>query len=196
MPIQAVETITARVNDTKSRDKNIFRIAIFLLGIGSVGSARVLGQATAAGVRKADFQVGLGVSGGPHYGGHRYYGGTFYTTFDFSQHWGIEGDIRQVDTTGDNKLYERTYQLGVRYVRHYKGFINPYGKIMVGRGVFNFANDSANLAYNIGVLGGGVDLNVTRHINVRGDFEYQHWKGFPNGALTPKMLTAGVAYHF
>src|SRR6187402_370645 len=196
MPVREAYSLQVRLNRGTRRNKKSLCVALSLLIFGAIGSTKMRAQAAPAGIGHSSFQAGLGFSGGPHYGGSRYYGGTFYTTYDFTQHWGIEGDIRQVNTTADNKLYERTYQLGVRYVRHYKGFINPYGKIMVGRGGFNFYNDSANLAYNIGVLGGGVDLNVSRHINVRGDFEYQHWKGFPNGALTPKILTAGVAYHF
>jgi hypothetical protein len=192
VPIQ--ESMAAEA--TTNGGKRAFRLALFLLALGSIGSVKIQAQASAAGVRAGDLQVGLGFSGGPHYGGSRYYGGSIYASFDFLQHWGVEADFHQVNTSANNKLYERTYEIGGRYVRHYKGFINPYGKVMIGRGVFNFANDSANLAYNMYSIGGGIDFNVTRRINARGDFEFQRWPSFPGNALTPKVATIGVAYHF
>ena len=67
---------------------------------------------------------------------------------------------------------------------------------MYGRGVFNFPNDVANLAYNLGAVAGGVDYNALRHVNVRVEYEYQHWFGFPPNALTPQLGTVGVAYRF
>ena len=60
---------------------------------------------------------------------------------------------------------------------------------MYGRGVFNFPNmvdsvtntltPTANLAYNIGAIGTGLDYRIVPGMNVRADFEYQRWIGFP-----------------
>ena len=129
------------------------------------------------------------------------YGG--YGTIDFRPHLGLMLDFHQAN--GTDKIYERTYEVGVRYVRHY-GRIDPYGKIMYGRGVFNFpppsfnptGPSSGNLAYNLGAIGGGVDYKLRRSINIRGDYEYQVWKSGPGivNGLTPWLASIGAAYHF
>jgi hypothetical protein len=65
--------------------------------------------------------------------------------------------------------------------------------------VFNFAQNGAtyaNLAYNLFSLGFGTDVKVTRYLNVRADYEWQDWLGFPPHGLTPQLVTIGVAYHF
>ena len=74
---------------------------------------------------------------------------------------------------------------------------------MYGRGVFNYQFDVANLAYNMADAGVGVDVNVTRRINVRADYEYQQWFGFrgnlndpDSSTLSPQVFTIGAAYHF
>ena len=131
----------------------------------------------------------------PDYSPQRYYGIGGYVTLDLTHHYGVELNIRQLNTTGTNNLYERTYELGGRYVRHY-GRFGPYGRVNIGRGVFNFPHNSANLAYNMYALGGGVDVNIIPSINVRGDFEYQSWPSFPPRGLSPLVATVGVAYHF
>jgi len=68
--------------------------------------------------------------------------------------------------------------------------------VMYGRGVYNFPQGRANIAYDIYTFGGGADLAVKRSINVRLDYEYQNWAGFPLGTLHPSVVTIGVAYHF
>ena len=62
---------------------------------------------------------------------------------------------------------------------------------------------SANLAYNMGVIGVGVDVNVTQRVNVRADYEYQQWYSFhgqvfnsASSILSPQGITIGAAYHF
>ena len=164
-------------------------------------------QARAAAVRSSDLQAGGGfVLAGPDYGHNDFKGYMGYADFDFKYNYGIEFDIHQTNAPSPSKLYERTYELGGRYVRHY-GIWHPYAKVMYGRGVFNYEYNVANLAYNIGVVGAGVDVNVAKHVNVRADSEYQHWfsfRGFVNqgfvtsttSSLSPQLFTIGAAYHF
>ena len=165
------------------------------------------GQAKATAVRSGDLQAGGGfVLAAPDYTEQTFKGYMGYATFDFKYHYGIEFNVHQVNAPGPSKLYERTYELGGRYVRHY-GIFHPYAKLLYGRGVFNYEYDVANLAYNIGTVGAGVDVNVHRHINVRADYEYQNWfnfRGFVNqgsvtsnsASLSPQLFTIGAAYHF
>ena len=146
--------------------------------------------------RVADLQLGGGYAlASPDYG-PRISGFTLYGTYDFRTHLGAEFDFHQASSHNGNSLYERTYEIGPRYVLHLNHGLNPYVRVMYGRGVFNFPANIANLAYNMGVAGGGVDINVRQHINVRADYEYQQWFGFPPHGLTPQVVTIGVAYHF
>ncbi len=37
---------------------------------------------------------------------------------------------------------------------------------------------------------------LKKSAGIRGDYEYQKWTSFPNGGLTPQLVTIGAAYHF
>jgi hypothetical protein len=156
----------------------------------------VLGQATSTASRKADLQVGVGfVSDNSDYDPQRLKGLAFYTTLDLTNHLGGEFVIHQANSSAGDQLYERSYEIGPRYFRHY-GRFSPYVKAMYGRGVFNFPNNVANLAYNMFAGGVGADIRILPYLNVRGDFEYQDWLSFPPQGLSPQVITIGVAYHF
>jgi opacity protein-like surface antigen len=169
--------------------------------------ARANGQAsTATAYRKADLQAGGYFSGvWPDYGNRLLgYGG--YVAYDFLPHWGAEFDFRQAKSTNGSQLTERTYEFGGRYVITHKSRFNPYARVSYGRGVFNFPKGSSlygfNTAYNLMAFGAGVDYNLSRSINIRGDYDYQHWFNFPgisgtaNSSLAPQAVSVGVAYHF
>jgi len=148
--------------------------------------------------RVGDLQLGGGFMFGSstyNFNSSRLIGGAFYTSFDPRPHWGGEFSFRQTRPSSDSTVYERTYEIGPRAYFTYKSLL-PYAKFMFGRGVYNFPNSVANVAYNIYTYGGGADFRVTRSLNVRGDYEYQNWAGFPLGTLHPSLLTIGVAYHF
>ncbi|SDF48203.1 outer membrane beta-barrel protein [Terriglobus roseus] len=171
-------------------------------------SARANGQATTAtAYRNSDLQVGGYFSVvRPDYGPHLLGYGA-YAAYDFKPHWGAEFNFRQGNARNTD-IYERTYELGARYVITRKNHFNPYARASYGRGVFNFPPGingfpfGANLAYNLMAFGGGVDYNLTRSINVRGDYDYQHWFGFPaypsggTSSISPQAFSVGVAYHF
>jgi opacity protein-like surface antigen len=153
-------------------------------------------QARAAADRQADAQIGGGYSNADSdYSTERYPGYFIYGTFDFTKHFGLDAEYEQVHYTGTGGMYERTYQIGGRYVRHY-GRFHPYLRGMYGRGVFNFPFNRANLAYNMLGIGGGVDVNIARHINARVDYEHQTWYKFVGDKLQPSVISVGAAYHF
>jgi opacity protein-like surface antigen len=158
----------------------------------------VYAQASPTGIRKASLQVGAGFSNAnTDYVPNRVNGATIYADYDFFHHLGLEGEFRYLKD-GRTNIYEKTYEVGPRYSRSY-GRFSPYVKGLYGRGVFNFTyrgERTANLAYNLVAVGGGVDYRLLRHISVRGEYEYQHWFGFPLHGLTPSAVTVGAAYHF
>jgi opacity protein-like surface antigen len=175
------------------------RCAIFgvvtALAIGCMPSTRAQATAPTA-TRKADLQIGgdFTFSPAPDYGLETFYGGGGYVTFDFTRNLGVELNFHQLNGPVSS-IYERTYEVGLRYVKHF-GIVAPYVRGSYGRGVFNFPNNSFNQAYNIFSGGGGVDVRVQRHVNVRADYEFQTWLNFPDNGLTPQVVTLGAAYHF
>lgn len=169
-------------------------IATFVLGIGQ----QTLGQGLPTATRAGDLQLGGGFNfarSGYNFTPIHLIGESFYTTFSWKPHWGGEFDFHNVKATEDSTVYERTYEIGPRIFIH-RGAVTPYAKVMYGRGVYNFSQSRANIAYNIYTYGAGLDLAVRRSINVRADYEYQNWMGFPLGTLHPSVVTLGVAYHF
>ena len=167
-------------------------------------------QATATAKRAGDALVGAGYTSAVSDYGIRFTGFNVYGDFDFTQHFGVEANFHYAAAPSPNPLYEKTYEIGARYFRTY-GPIVPYGKIMVGRGVFNYpANPlpapqdqaSANLAFNMYAIGAGLDLKVRQWLYVRGDYEYQKWPSFrgsafgPANGLSPELFSVGAAYHF
>lgn len=169
--------------------------------VGAAGAAGAQALPTAA--RLADVQVGGSFSTVSSDYGVRWKAFGFYADVDGDfHHLGLELNFHEAKAPTP-VLYERTYEVGPRYVRHIGRFA-PYVRAMYGRGVFNFAGpkngqtvEIANLAYNIYTLGGGMDVKVLPGLHVRAfDYEYQEWPSFPPHGLTPSLITFGVAYHF
>jgi len=170
----------------------------FVLLFAGQARAQVGVHALPTATRAGDLQIGAAFALGSstyNFNTSNLAGIAFYTTFDVRSHLGGEFNFHQNKSTQDSTVYERTYEIGPRiYVL--KGNFAPYAKAMYGRGVYNFSNNIANIAYNIYTVGGGADLRVARSINVRADYEYQTWPGFPLATLHPSVITLGVAFHF
>ena len=168
---------------------------ILAVVVCAAGTSAAWAQSRSTASRAGDLQVGGTISlADSDYVANRIRGFGVYGDFDFRAHYGVEVAFHQLNDPNSD-VYERTYEFGGRYLRHYN-HLTPYVKGMYGRGVFNFPYSEANLAYNMMVGGGGVDIPVHPRINVRAEFEYQHWFGFPPHGLTPMLGTIGVAYHF
>ncbi len=175
-----------------------------LLLFGIIFTPLLHAQAGPTAIRKGDLQIGAGYSNAQSDYGRRYAGFNIYGDFDFRSHWGVEANFHFVQAPSPGLEYEKTYEIGGRYFLTYGRFV-PYAKIMIGRGVFNFPPapppasqtvPAANLAYNMYAPGAGVDVRVRPYLNVRGDFEYQQWPGFPPSGLGPSVISIGAAYHF
>jgi hypothetical protein len=185
---------------SSDRFRGMFVFTRILIFLGLLGGASMLhAQASPTASRRGDLQIGVGyTNANTDYVPNRVNGGTAYFTYDFKPHFGVEGDFRFVKDNPTN-YYEKSYEIGGRYFRTYKDKWVPYGRVMYGRGVFNFTSQGvtvANLAYNLAAIGAGLDYKVLPYLNVRGDYQYQRWFGFPPNGLTPSMITVGVAYHF
>lgn len=183
--------------------------------IGSLAHAQAVPTAS----RGADLQVGAGYTyANSDYLPNKIGGFSFYGDYDLFGRFGIEANFHQVKNSANNdplvpgnRFSERTYEVGGRYHRSYHdGRLSPYGKVLYGRGVINFPAHELftpsgpqiyidNFGYNLVSFGGGVDYSLRSRINLRADFEYQHWfahdRELPSG-LSPYLFTFGAAYHF
>ena len=171
----------------------IGRLALsFLLG----GASILYGQATPTASRTADAQIGIGYSAAkPDYLPQTFQGLTAYVDVDFRPHFGVEAEFHQINNTGGYQSYQRTYEIGGRYLRTY-GPLAPYIKAMIGRGDFDYPYNQTDVAYNIFAGGAGADFKLGQYLRIRGEYEFQKWSSFPDGGLTPQIVTIGVAYHF
>jgi hypothetical protein len=179
---------------------------VLLLCLSSGAVSALQGQATPTASKVFDIQAGGSfVYAASDYHSEKYKGYGIYSTIDFLPHIGLMLDFHQVYAPSPKTEYERTYEIGGRYVLHY-GRLHPYAKVMYGRGVFNFppypnaptGPASANLAYNLLGLGGGVDFRLKPYLNLRADYEWQKWGSDPYQLLniTPQLLSIGAAFHF
>lgn len=187
--------------------KQIFRITsiAFFLWTAAIFSHA---QAVPTAKRNTQIQIGAGWSwGDPDYGG-KVQGVSIYGDYDFTRHWGVEGDVHLLNVVTPADRIEDSYLIGPRYVFHF-GRLQPYAKFLVGLGHYKtdfdkgdprYYTDSYTATHGIYAFGGGVDVRAARHLNIRAiDFEYQRWPSdnfaFSNG-LTPWALTFGAAYRF
>jgi Outer membrane protein beta-barrel domain len=188
----------------------MLRKYLLSLCLAAVNVPSLHAQATVTASKVFDIQAGASFVGAiPDYSFNgsspKYKGYGLYSSIGFLPHIGLELDFHQVNAPSPKIEYERTYEVGGRYVLHY-GRLQPYAKLMYGRGVFNFPSfptdtglAEANLAYNLLGGGGGLDFRLKPYLNVRADYEYQKWFGdqflLPNG-ISPQLFSIGAAYHF
>lgn len=159
-------------------------------------------QAVPTAARSGSLQVGGGVTyARPDYGQKGIGGLSIYGDYDFTRHLGVEGDIHFINLMTPSDISEDSYLIGPRYRFHYHRFI-PYAKALFGLGRFGYQTPSqykaaSSATYGVMSFGGGVDLWVSKRLNVRAfDFEYQNWPGYRNNGLSPLVMTVGVAYSF
>jgi Outer membrane protein beta-barrel domain len=180
----------------------VLRQLLASLIFASFASMALHAQAGATAERLARIQVGAGLNiVQPDYNPGTIKGYSIYGDFDFTRHIGIEGDIHKATVITPSDIAESSYLLGPRFVMAH-GRFHPYGKALLGIGIFNFQpvyvnSPSSSSTHKIYAFGGGLDINVKRRVNVRAiDVEYQRWPSFGPSGLTPLAVTIGAAYNF
>ncbi|MFC6645001.1 porin family protein [Granulicella cerasi] len=177
-----------------------------LLALGTIflgaSAMRIHAQAIPTATRVSPWQVGGGIS----YGSNDEFkdkvtGYTIYGTYDLTYHLGLEASYQSMSITTPNDFAISSFLIGPRYVFHYRRY-DPYVKIQIGEGSakaqlpyvhINGENLPAS-SFAIG-LGGGVDVRLSQHFSVRGDYTYQDWTSFKPNGLNPYAATIGVSYH-
>jgi hypothetical protein len=183
---------------TASHRPSRFHLALLLALASLCAPALLTAQSMPTASRAGDLQLGVGfvfAHSNYNFTPIHLLGGAGYIDFATRPHWGGEFNFHQVKSSSDSTVYQRTYEIGPRIFVHRGRFV-PYAKLLYGRGVYNFHNDVANVAYNMVTGGGGIDYALRPAINLRADYEYQTWMGFPITNLHPNLVTLGVAFHY
>jgi hypothetical protein len=113
---------------------------------------------------------------------------------DANPYWwgGLEGEVRRLKYSNFGES-QTSLLVGPRWSIRSRG-IQPYVKLLVGGGRFEFPYGYGRGDYFVVAPGGGVDLRVSEKVRVRLiDIEYQSWPGFTFGSLHPYGLSAGVS---
>jgi hypothetical protein len=127
-------------------------------------------------------------------------GFSLYADADLTRFLGAEFTFHDANIITPHDIGEDSYLIGPT-VHINRGRFRPYGKVLFGIANLKFAEgyyaSASSQSYGVFALGGGLDIHIKRHINIRAiDFEYQDWPGFPPHGLTPYAYSAGAAYVF
>jgi hypothetical protein len=100
---------------------------------------------------------------------------------------------------------QKSFLVGPK-VEHPFGRLHPYVDFLIGRGEINYnqggfaVGDILYISSNSTIYspGAGVDFNFTRRIDLKADFQYQHWDTpvVASGVIHPVALTLGAIYRF
>jgi len=100
---------------------------------------------------------------------------------------------------------QKNFLLGPK-VEYPLGRLHPYADFLIGRGEIEYLHGGyvfGNVRYlnsNTLVLSPcvGLDYNLTHHLAVKIDFQYQHWDtpAVASGSISPKATTLGAVYVF
>ena len=135
----------------------------------------------------------------PDYGPNRLYGLGVYADLDVFHHLGAEGEVRFLRFHQSSNIHEDHYLVGPRYSFQH-GRFSPYVKFLIGAGELNYQDHVGHSGFFAIAPGGGVDYRLSRHFNLRADYEYQYWPsapalpGFHSSGMTPQGWSFGGAY--
>jgi hypothetical protein len=168
-------------------------ISCALLSATHRAGAQAIPTATGPG---SFLSVGVAASGFQQDYGQHYIGGeTVYVDANLYRDIGIEGEARLLNAHTSEDVKQSTYLVGPRLSLHVFG-LNPYIKVLAGRGSMVFPFHYATGSYFTYAYGGGIDWRVREsRLVVRAvDFEYQTWPQFSYGTLHPYGISVGVSY--
>jgi opacity protein-like surface antigen len=114
---------------------------------------------------------------------------------------GVDGSARSIfmnTPTALTRMQQSTFLGGVHYEGFHYGRVRPFVRVGGGTGLIEFPSRNpfyTRDTYIVVAPSGGADIQVSRHVAIRGEYEYQIWKEYqgPND-LTPQGWTIGFIY--
>ena len=172
-------------------------LQMFLLIIGFGGSCAAIAQVAPSAYRGGErLNVG-GTFSAYHldYGSRNLLGASAFVDANLNYHLGLEAEVRWLELHQQQSVHDETYLIGPRYAFNTIGRWQPYAKVLVGNGQFNFPYSYAHGGYLVLAPGGGLDFRIGHRFHVRAiDFEYQDWPGFTGGSFSSVGLSSGLEY--
>jgi hypothetical protein len=169
-------------------------LAMVLLA-ACLGPARPSGAQSAPAAQANDFLLfaGFTATGSElQYGDRKMLGFTGFVDVDTRRRYGLEAETGWAIYHQTANVHTSDYLLGPRY-RFPMGRLQPYAKVLVGIGEFNFPYNYAHGSYLLVAPGGGVDLRLSRRLRLRlADCEYQYWPQFTYGSMSALSVSSGI----
>jgi hypothetical protein len=168
----------------------------FLLAAMFLMASTLYAQAKYAGNGPGSYvSIGVTASGFESDYGQRLLGGaSVFVDANIYRRIGVEAEARQSRFHSDEDLRESTYLIGPKISSHGRTW-RPYGKLLLGRGEFNFPFNYAKGSYFVIAPGAGLDWRVrnSRLVVRLIDIEYQDWPQFSFGAIHPYGASTGLS---
>ncbi|MGI4758858.1 MAG: hypothetical protein ACRYGF_18665 [Janthinobacterium lividum] len=141
-------------------------------------------------------QLGGGVSFFQQdYGKRQVAGGLLYV--DVRPHWryGLEGEARFLRAANIAYVSQSTYLGGLKIILSPRpSTIQPYVKLLAGAAHITLPYQYASGTFAAYAPGAGVDVKLGDYMRLRLiDVEYQQWRDFPYGTLSPYGVSAGLS---
>ena len=129
------------------------------------------------------------------YGDQRVNGITGFVDANLTQRYGLQAEASTLRFHTEAGTRAATYLIGPRITIR-RGKVQPYAKLLLGRGTFTFPFNHAQGSYNVLAPGAGLDLRLLHgRIIVRAvDFEYQDWRDFTFGVSHPYGVSTGLSF--
>lgn len=167
-------------------------LAVALVSVAGAHSA--FGQAAPA-AERGGLRIAVGAMASGYtlqYGDRKMLGTAVFLDAESRRQLGFEAEARWLKYNETAGVHASTYLAGPRY--HVDmGHFAPYGKVLIGEGLFTFPYDYAHGHYLVIAPGGGVDIRVNRFVRIRAiDAEYQLWPQFTFGSMSSAGISAGV----
>ena len=129
------------------------------------------------------------------YGQKQVLGGLTYV--DVRPHWryGLEGEARFLRAANAASISQSTYLGGVKIiVSPQPSKVQPYVKLLAGAAHITLPYSYASGTFAAYAPGAGVDVKLGDYFRLRLiDVEYQQWRNFPYGALSPYGISTGIS---
>lgn len=157
-------------------------------------AARIGGLPITFGVGMSDYSLDYGP-------GRRMQGPVGWASVNLFHGLGVDGSARTLFMNTPSQLtrmQQTTFLGGINYEGPRFWIVRPFVRAAAGIGIIEFPSRNPSYtrdSYSVGAPSGGLDFQVTDHIAIRGEYEYEFWRDYqgPN-YLNPQGVTLGVSY--
>lgn len=157
-------------------------------------TARVGGIPVTFGIGMSDYSLDYGP-------GRRMQGPVVWAAVDIFHGLGIDASARTIfmNTPPElTRMQQSTFLGGVYYEGPRIWVARPFVRAAAGLGVIEFPSNNPKYtrdSYSVGAPSAGLDFQVSSHVAIRAQYEYQAWKKFHGPHyLDPQGVTVGVSY--